>query len=59
MESLSKLEGVENERFILTDYQLSFSTTNHAIQKHSLIDGLKAILSEEGIQIEKIERKED
>ena len=59
LESLSTLEGVENERFILTDYKLSFSTTNYAMKKHMVVDSLKAILSEEGIEIEKIEQKED
>ena len=57
--ALSKLNGVSNEKFVLTDYALSFTASNHDMQKHALMDSLKAILSVEGIEIVKIERKEN
>ena len=55
---LQEIETIENLNFQLIDYKLTFRTTNHALVDDKIIDRVKEILNEEGIQIENLKRTE-
>lgn len=55
---ISLIPGVKNCALILTDYELTFSTTNHDMSRYQIMDRIKAILIENGSEIVTINREE-
>jgi hypothetical protein len=55
---VSKLPGVKDCQLVLIEYSLEFSCTNHDMNDHKIIDRVKAIVSENGAEIIKINRTE-
>ena len=51
------VEGLHNAQLVFLEYQLTFTTSNHELQEHHVLQDLKATLARNGIQIEHLERK--
>ncbi|MEX1001142.1 MAG: hypothetical protein WDZ35_03425 [Crocinitomicaceae bacterium] len=56
--ALNVLKGVQNCEMILREYKLTFSCTNHDMEKYKVMDRLKVILLESGVEIVKVKRTE-
>ena len=54
---VKQIKGVENCTLVLIDYVLVFQCTNHDMEKNTIIDVVKQILTEEGAEITSINRE--
>ncbi len=57
--NVTKIDGVKNCQLILTDYQLTFTCTNHDMKRYEVMSLVKAIIIAEGVEIVLINRTEE
>ncbi|MGV6862023.1 MAG: hypothetical protein ACWA41_09640 [Putridiphycobacter sp.] len=57
VEKMNEVKGVENCSLILTEYVLTFTCTNHNLEKYQIIDMMKQIFVEEDAGIVLINRE--
>lgn len=53
---VAKIQGVKNCELILIDYNLTFSCTNHDMERYSVMDLVKTVIVSNGSEIVTIKR---
>ena len=54
---VNKIKGINNASLVLIDYKLIFECTNHNMEKNSVMDIVKQIILEEGVNLTTINRQ--